>query len=146
MIGTLFWISVEINDVRSGSYSAKEDNVKLTPEIKLLSSFTHPQVTCMTFFLLNICFCPFSESQWGPNETIFFLTSIVFGKKTTKYIFKSSFSYRFEMTWGWVNDDRMFFFVLFCFICLFEILFFTADCFTQKRKYNFSLSSSNFTI
>ncbi len=101
------------------------------PKMKILSSFTHPQV------VLNLyeCLCSaehkgrYSEECGKQSSSGAPLTSIVFFFPTMKvngapkqpdYKLSSKYlplcsaeqrhSYRFGTTWGWVNDDRIFIF------------------------------------
>ncbi len=100
------------------------------PKMKILSSFTHPQVVPN----LYECLCSaehkgrYSEECgkrqfWGTIDfhSIFFPTMEVNGapkqpvyKLSSKYLPLCSAeqrnSYRFGPTWGWVNDDRIFIF------------------------------------
>ncbi len=101
------------------------------PKMKILSSFTHPQVVPN----LYECVCSaehkgrYSEECGKQSSSGAPLTSIVFFfptmevngapkqpgyKLPSKYIPLCSAeqrnSYRFGTTWGWVNDDRIFIF------------------------------------
>ncbi len=93
------------------------------PKMKILSSFTHPQVVPN----LYECLCSaehkgrYSEecgkqsSSGAPLTSIvlFFPTMEVNGApKQPGYKLSSKYlpSYRFGTTWGWVNDDRIFIF------------------------------------
>ncbi len=102
------------------------------PKMKILSSFTHPQVVPNLFE----CVCSaehkgrYSE-EWGKQSSsgapltyivFFFPTMEVNGApKQPDYKLSSEYlplcsaeqrhSYRFGTTWGWVNDDRIFIFV-----------------------------------
>ncbi len=100
----------------------RNDAVKGTvhPKMKLLSSFTHPQVDPN----LYECVCSaehkgrYSE-EWG-KQSIFSPTMEVNGapkqpdyKLSSKYLplcSEQTHSYRFGTTWGRVNDDRSFIF------------------------------------
>jgi len=93
------------------------------PKMKILSSFTHPQ-TCINFLvLLNT-----KEDIWKndsnqtdpapPLTTIVFIspTMVVNGIIDILRIIlfcvqqNKKNVYRFGTTWGWVNDDKIFFF------------------------------------
>ncbi len=100
------------------------------PKMKILSSFTHPQVVPN----LYECVCSaehkgrYSEECGKQSSSGAPLTSIVFFptmevngapkqpgyKLSSKYLPLCSAeqrnSYRFGTTWGWVNDDRIFIF------------------------------------
>ncbi len=101
------------------------------PKMKILSSFTHPQVVPN----LYECLCSaehkgrYSEECGKQSSSGAPLTSIVFFfptmevngapkqpgyKLSSKYLplcsAEQRHSYRFETTWGWVNDDRIFIF------------------------------------
>ncbi len=77
-------------------------------KMKILSSFTHPQVVPN----LYECLCSaehkgrYSE-ECGKQQ--FWGTSIFFPTTVWKSMVQRH-SYRFGTTWGWVNDDRMNFF------------------------------------
>ncbi len=94
------------------------------PKMKILSSFTHPQV------VPNLYECLYSAEHKGRYSelfwyseifSIFFPTMEVNGapkqpgyKLSSKYLplcsAEQRHSYRFGTTWGWVNDDRIFIF------------------------------------
>ncbi len=101
------------------------------PKMKILSSFTHPQVVPN----LYECLCSaehkgrYSEECGKQSSSGAPLTSIVFFSPTMEvngapkqpdYKLSSKYlplcsaeqinSYRFGTTWGWVNDDRIFIF------------------------------------
>ncbi len=101
------------------------------PKMKILSSFTHPQVVPN----LYECLCSaehkgrYSEECGKQSSSGAPLTSIVFFPPTMEvngapkqpgYKLSSEYlplcsaeqrnSYRFGTTWGWVNDDRIFIF------------------------------------
>ncbi len=97
------------------------------PKMKILSSFTHPQVVPNLYEFL--CSAEhkgrYSEECGKQSSSVAPLTSIVFFfyyrsqwcPKTAwlQTFFKISSaeqrnSYRFGTTWGWVNDDRIFIF------------------------------------
>ncbi len=91
------------------------------PKMKIMSSFTHPQVVPN----LYECVCSaehkgrYSE-EWGKQSSIFSPTMEVNGapkqpdyKLSSEYLplcSEQTHSYRFGSTWGWVNDDRIFIF------------------------------------
>ncbi len=102
------------------------------PKMKMLSSFTHPQVVPNLYEC--VCSaehkgryseeCGIESSSGAPLTSmvyIFFPTMEVNGApKQPDYKLSSKFlplcsaeqrnSYRFRTTWGWVNDDRIFIF------------------------------------
>jgi len=98
------------------------------PKMKILSSFTYPQVVANLYEFLYS-----AEHKWRyfeewlePNSCLAPLTSIVEKKKyygsqlcqssirSSKYLHLCSAeernSKRFATAWGWVNDDRIFIF------------------------------------
>ncbi len=99
--------------------------------MKILSSFTHPQVVPNLYECLFFCWTQRkifwkmweTEQFWGTIDfhSIFFPTMEVNGapkqpgyKLSSKYLPLCSAeqrnSYRFGTTWGWVNDDWIFIF------------------------------------
>jgi len=97
----------------------------LHPKIKILSSFTHPQVVANLYEFLYSAEHKgrYFEERLEPNSlfgTIDFhsRTNYYYGSqcsnRSSKYIPLSSAgernSHRFATTWGWVNDDSIFIF------------------------------------
>ncbi len=101
------------------------------PKMKILSSFTHPQVVPKPVWIPLFCWTQRkifwrmweTEQFWGTIDfhSIFFPTMEVNGapkqpgyKLSSKYLPLCSAeqrnAYRFGTTWGWVNDDRIFIF------------------------------------
>ncbi len=101
------------------------------PKMKILLSFTHPQVVsdlyeclCSAEHKVKIFWRMWETEQfWGTIDfhSIFFTTLEVNGapkqaayKLSSKYLplcsVEQRHSYRFGPSWGWVNDDRIFIF------------------------------------
>ncbi len=101
------------------------------PKMKILSSFTHPQVVPKVVWMSLFCWTQRkifwrmweTEQFWGTIDfhSIFFPTMEVNDapkqpgfKLTSKYLplcsAEQRHSCRFGTTWGWVNDDRIFIF------------------------------------